>query len=541
MDDRFRNEGAESSGNQHQDSYYPGKAQSLGDFSVNIESKSRTESFPVTASKPKRFEVHIPDIDEVPSEKKAEKTLAPPSYTGSSSASPRRPAHLDSATQGRRPGTAHPPKRPNPNAVSSAQKKMSSGSSTKSASPKRTSGTKTVPQNKKTPAKKNVSSAVQKRRNTRKYNFIKGVLVTCVCLIFITILTASVSTVALSVINDILVIDADNQSSVFVEIPEGSDYDEVFDILTEKGLVKQPFVTDIFCKFRHYDEVDIYENGVYVETRRIEYQPGPYYLDADAGIENMLETIMVRSNVAKDTIRLTFPEGWSIAQVFEKIEKYEVCEAEKLYANLEFIGEQYDFISKIEKASGRYLKAEGYLFPDTYDFYIGENASSVLKKLFNNFDSRWTSEYTTRLKELDMTQDQIINIASIIQREAKDGTQMADISSVIHNRLKDSATYPNLEMNSTKDYITSLKEYDLFSDVYYSLYLDKYNTYSQTGLPPGPICNPGRAAIEAALYPADTNYYFFCHDTSTGEIYLAETAAEHHENTAKVLYGNIGG
>lgn len=534
MDDRFRTEGAEN----NQGSDYSGRAPSLGDFSVNIDSKAGSSAgFPLTTSKPKKFEVHIPDIDTVPSERTAEPGQRRPSaQPGASQA--RKP--VQGQTAPRRPAQGQPARRPTPNGRTAPQKRSVSAAQNGKRPAATSASGKKAPQ-KKTVSKKPVSAAEQKRRSSRKYTFVKGMLITCVCLIFISIITVAVSTVALSFINDILVIDSDSEYSVTVEIPEGADYEQVFDILYENGMIKQKFLTDFFCRFRHYDEVQVKnkETGLY-EMKKIEYQPGVYYLDADAGIETMLETIMVRNNYAKDTIRLTFPEGWSIAQVFEKIEKYKVCEAEKLYANLEIIGQQYGFISDIPTVSGRYLKAEGYLFPDTYDFFIGENASSVIKKLFNNFDARWTAEYNTRLKELGMTKDQIITIASIIQREAKDGTQMADISSVIHNRLDDAATFPNLEMNSTKDYISSLKEYNLFSDVYYSLYLEKYNTYSQPGLPPGPICNPGKSAIEAALYPADTNYLFFCHDIKTGEIYLAETADEHHANTAKVLYGNIG-
>lgn len=374
--------------------------------------------------------------------------------------------------------------------------------------------------------KKLTPEQIKKRKIQKRYNFVKGLLITCVCMIFITIMTVSVVTVALSVINDILVIDKSNTYSVTVNVPEeATTYDKVFNVLCENGLVKQRFLTDFFCKYRHYDTV--------------EYEPGIYYFDSTDGIEAILETIMIRKDYEKDTIRLTFPEGWTVAQVFAKIEKYEVCEAQKLYANLDIIGNQYDFISDITAVEGRYLKAEGYLFPDTYDFYIGENASSVLKKLFNNFSTKWTADYDKKAKELGMTKDQIIKIASIIQREAKDSYQMGDVSAVIHNRLKDAETYPNLEMNSTKDYITGLKEYDLFSDFYYSLYIDTYNTYSSKGLPPGAICNPGIDAIEAALNPKDTPYLFFCHDTS-GNIYLAETVDEHNKNTEEVLYGIEG-
>lgn len=388
------------------------------------------------------------------------------------------------------------------------------------------SGKEKKKQEKQAEKKKLTAEQIKRRRIKRRYNFVKSLLITCVCMIFITIITVSVSTVALSVINDILVIDKTNNYSVTINVPEdATTYDKVYKVLCDNGLVKQSFLTDIFCKYRNYDTV--------------KYEPGIYYFDSTDGIEAILETIMIRKDYEKDTIRLTFPEGWTIAQVFAKIEKYEVCEAQKLYANLEIIASQYDFITAITDVKGRYLKAEGYLFPDTYDFYIGENASSVLKKLFNNFDTKWTSEYSKKAKQLGMSKDEIIRIASVIQREAKDSTQMGDISSVIYNRLADAKTYPNLEMNSTKDYITSLKKYDLFTDFYYSLYIDSYNTYSSKGLPPGAICNPGIDAIEAALNPNNTDYLFFCHDTS-GNIYLAKTVDEHNKNTQEVLYGIEG-
>ena len=154
----------------------------------------------------------------------------------------------------------------------------------------------------------------------------------------------------------------------------------------------------------------------------------------------------------------------------------------------------------------------------------------------DNFSGKWTAQYADRAKQLGLTVDEVINIAAIIQREAKNSSQMALVSSVIHNRLNAASTYPTLDMNSTKDYVSSLEKYNLFSKFYYDLYLSTYNTYSNQGLPPGPICNPGASAIKAALYPADTDYYFFMH-SPTGDIYLAKTRSEHEKNTRLYLYG----
>lgn len=570
MDDRFRNEGADEF-NNGTNSDYPVKTPALGDFSVNIDTKKDVAP---SAPKAKKFEVHIPDTEQeiVPKDVQTpgqQRVAAPQNAQGRTPtqrpAAPSRPAGQPPYGQRRPASPSSPNGRPVPPAGYQPAQRRSGNSLAAAAgrtaysqraaaqgqgrtiqgqppraplSPEARAeqqrraaanakkSKKALKAKKKAARKRAVSENERKRRSMRRYTFVKGLLITCVCMIFISIISLTASTIALSVINDILVIDSDSEYSVTVEVPEGADYSQVFSLLVDKGLVKQPFLTDFFCRFRDYDTV--------------EYLPGTYFLESDVGVEKLLESMMANNDYAKDTIRLTFPEGWTVAEIFEKIEKYEVCEAEKLYANLSLVGEQYGFISDITSLDGRYLKAEGYLFPDTYDFYIGENASSVVDKLFANFNSRWTSEYNARVEELGMTIDEIIIIASIIQAEAKDGSQMADISSVIHNRLNDSATYPTIDMNSTKDYITALKDYGLFTDVYYSLYLDKYNTYSQTGLPPGPICNPGETAIAAALYPNDTKYYFFCHDAD-GEIYLAETVDEHNENTSKVLYGDIAG
>lgn len=518
MDDRFHTEDNSFGVFDKSSASNTPKPSVPGNFSENIETKNTGAVKPPV----KKFEVHIADYDYVPEVQ----PVAP-------SAPVRR---TDSAQQRRGNAPAAQRKAPaRAPARAAANKNRPDGKRTASrAAPDKK---KTAPATQKKAA---LTPAEQHKRARKRYNTVKNLLISCVCIIFISIITVSVSSVALGFLNDVLVISDKSDYTAIVEIPEGATYDDVFDALCEGGLVRQPFLTDFFLRFRHYDQYEYTDSQTGErKVKIIEYEPGKYYLESSDGIENIIESIMVKQNYAKDTVRLTFPEGWSIAQIFEKIEKYEVCEAEKLYANLDIVAEQYGFISEIESKGGRYLLAEGYLFPDTYDFFVGESASSVLKKLFNNFSNKWSEEYDEQLKKLGMTKDEIITIASIIQREAKDGSQMKDISAVIHNRLNDSASFPNIQMNSTTDYITNLKPFNVFTDTYYAIYLEQYNTYSNEGLPPGPICNPGIKAIQAALYPSDVNYYFFCHDTS-GNVYYAETAQQHAENTSKVLYGDIG-
>ena len=203
---------------------------------------------------------------------------------------------------------------------------------------------------------------------------------------------------------------------------------------------------------------------------------------------------------------------------------------------VDFSGE-YDFITSIEDKEKRFRTLEGYIFPDTYEFYVGENASSVVRRFLNNFDSKWTDEYQEQADKLGLTVDDVVVIASIIQMEAASKDQMADISSVIHNRLNKAAAFPWLDMDSTTAYVTDTIEAQLSSTVEDAKklveYFDLYKTYSPDGckgLPVGAIANPGNDAIHAALFPSDTNYYYFCHNVDTGEVFYASSDAEHNRN-----------
>ena len=560
MADRFYSEGSKNNGSAGSSfptggsrpsgvNPYTAKAnKSLGDFSENIDSNSVRPGQGSVGSQ-KKFEVHINDFDDFLGIPEPPSTPATPKHIEqrkpAASSVQRKPVETVKRTGAQ--GSAKPAqaktvptaKKVPVNAAKSAQVKKLSGltfmmkkpaaapkAPTQKTPPESAKSFKTAPQTKRTAGKTEkikkqlTPEQVARLKEKRRYNFIKGLLAACVCTFFIAIMTITASTIAMETINDILVIDKSDNLTGNVTVEQGDEFIDVFNKLEEAGFIKQKTLCYIFLMYREYQTVD--------------YQPGVYYLESNDGLEYNIETMMVKRSGSKDTVRLTFPEGWTIAQIFEKIEKYNVCSADKLYANLDVVADEYDFIKKIDMKSGRYLKAEGYLFPDTYDFFIEESPSSVLKKLFDNFQNRWTGDYTARLNELGMTMDEIINIAAMIQREAKNTSQMSVISSVVHNRLKKSSTFPTLDMNSTKDYITSLKPYNLFSDFYYELYLGTYNTYSAQGLPPGPICNPGAAAIKAALYPAQTDYYFFMHSPS-GEIYLARTADEHQVNTELYL------
>lgn len=338
----------------------------------------------------------------------------------------------------------------------------------------------------------------------------------------IILFTTLASYISISGLNDILAINT-SDVVIKVEIPEDPTYDDILDILHDNDLIKQKTLCNLFAKFRNYDDE---EN---------KYLSGIYYLDRSMGIEGMLNKCMAAPESA-ETVTLGFPEGWTITQIFEKLEKYDVCKSDRLYSALTDVDYEFDFVRSLTATEERYQLLEGYIFPDTYDFYIDADANYVIRKFLSNFNDRWTDEYQARADKLGYTMDEIIIIASIIQKEAADSSQMKAVSSVIHNRLNNSVKFPTLGCDSTAIYVSNYVT-PVVGGTKGDYYLSKYDTAANKGLPPGPICNPGIDAIEAALYPSDTNYYYFLHDNS-GKIYMARTQQEHESNYVLAIKAN---
>lgn len=339
-------------------------------------------------------------------------------------------------------------------------------------------------------------------------------------LAFILISTILLSYIGITCIGDMLAINRSDENTP-VDIPAEATYTQIIDILKDNKLIKRKAFCKIFAKFRGFDD----------ET----YLSGQYFLNSKMGVEGMLKDIMA-APVTADSISLSFPEGLTATQIVEKLEKNDVCNSAKILTALKTGKYNYDFINEISDNSKRYLKYEGYLFPDTYDFYVDADPNYVITKFLDNFKSKWEDEYDKRASELGLTRDQIITIASIIQKEAANSDQMKVISSVIHNRLNHQADYPTLGCDSTALYISNYVT-PTVGEAQGAIYYSAYDTSAVKGLPPGPICNPGMDAIRAALYPADTDYYFFAHDNS-GEIYTASTFKEHKNNLVQIIKAN---
>ncbi|MCM1285564.1 MAG: endolytic transglycosylase MltG [Acetobacter sp.] len=369
-------------------------------------------------------------------------------------------------------------------------------------------------------------SAVKKAPHKKPKS--KGVASTYLFFLVVIVLSMILSIYAVLCMNDVLAITK-TTSNVTVNLSEQlNDMNEAVDILADNGLIKCKNFCKLFAKFRESQVGPQWRNGVYFEDKG--YEAGVYYLNAKMGLEGMLQTLQGNATTA-ETVTLTFPEGYTVPEIVDKLVANEVCDKAALLAVIETTDFSYSLVNSLEAKEEVPYRLEGYLFPDTYDFYVGESASSALKKFLSNGDSKVTEKYRNRAKELGYSMHEIMTIASIIQMEAGSDAQMKEISSVIHNRISDKANFPYLGCESTTDYIKNKVAPSLASTSAHTseYYLNYYNTNQMAvGLPAGPICNPGVAAINAALYPDDTDYYYFFHDIK-GNLYTAKSFSEFNE------------
>ncbi len=341
-------------------------------------------------------------------------------------------------------------------------------------------------------------------------------------------------------VNDMLSVGREEDNTVSITIPKNATLDEVTDILASNGVIKVPEF------FKLYATVTKATTGYTQGT--FDIKTNKDYL----AIINYMQSDMNRT----DVVTLQFREGLGITEIADMLEKGKVCSADDFLdkCNTEDFDEDYEFLKSIKNGKDRYYRLEGYLFPDTYDFYVGEETDSVVRKFLSNYrrkmylskvrfaqgEKKQTIE--DRAKKMNMTMEDVIKLASLIQAEAANEEDMYIISSILHNRLD---TIENGGVNSDGE--AGLGYLQLDSTVFYPYrseslvpismrgkYESSYNTYKLEGLTPGPICNPGLDAIMAAVNPDDTDYYYFCHKAPTedeGAVpYYAKTNYEHLAN-----------
>ena len=303
---------------------------------------------------------------------------------------------------------------------------------------------------------------------------------------------------------------------VTVTITQGAGPVTIATTLEENDVIGNAFIFRMYLRMTgvapelHYGSFELRENMPYAE---------------------IIECLK-QKNTDRETVTVTFPEGSTLIQFAQRMEAAGLCTKEE-FIDVAVNGDfsEFAFFALISDNPNKFMRTEGFLFPDTYEFFIDEPVEDMVRRIYANFEAKITPEMYARMEELNLSLEDVINIASFVQEEAGNPENMGDVAAVLRNRLAPGSPQPMLECDVTWHYI-----YD-FIEPYYGgasqtpayLYA-AYDSYNIIGLPAGPISSPGLAAINAVLYPTENSpYYFFVTDL-TGHYYYAVTFEEHLVN-----------
>ena len=269
-----------------------------------------------------------------------------------------------------------------------------------------------------------------------------------------------------------------------IEVAEGDSFYGVLNKLSEEDKIKNEFLVKLYLKIR----------GI-----KPEVLAGTYKLDKSMTLDEIITLLSNDSTIGK--IYITIPEGYTIDDIAEKLEENNICNSKDFINSVK----NYDLPAYVSNNPNKRYNLEGFLFPDTYSFNENENADFVVKTMINRFEEVWQElVQSLNLSIADDEIEKIVNVASIIEKEAVVDSERSLISSVIYNRI---AIEMPLQIDATVIY-----SYGYHIEKMYEKHLEidsPYNTYMYYGLPIGPISNPGRASLMAALKPEKTDYLYY--------------------------------
>ncbi|MEG0338883.1 MAG: endolytic transglycosylase MltG [Oscillospiraceae bacterium] len=356
-------------------------------------------------------------------------------------------------------------------------------------------------------------------QNKNRKKSIGKIIILSVLLVFVLVIAGLITFVKCDIDGKLRGAD-----EVSVKIEEGMGPLAIGKLLKDNGVVRSAQL------FRFY----VKSKG---EAGSLQY--GNFDLTTDMSYDVIIEKLKaVKNNRA--SVRVTFPEGSTVIQFAKKMEAAGLCPAQDFIkcANEEDFSE-FKFFSKIGNNPNVFMRAEGYLFPDTYDFYKDDTVHNMVAKLYKHFDEQITDEMYARMDELGMSLSEVITLATFVQEEAGHPENQADVAAALHNRLKKDSPLPRLECNVCS---MIMEDGNYIHDYIIPYYggaefvpegmLEAYNTYKLNGLPASPISCPGIDAIKNTLYPTENSpYYYFVTDLN-GKYYFSVTLDEHNKNIA---------
>lgn len=316
-------------------------------------------------------------------------------------------------------------------------------------------------------------------------------------------------------------VNAFDDTPVKVTIEQNASLSSIAELLKEKDLIKSTMMFRLMVTY--YNQGSLFKAGDYVFNKTMNPRQIMYMIAAGEATPRVLT--------------ITVIEGYNVDQEASSLAQEKIIDGTETFLDISknggnFLG--FDFLDEVpdSKMANRKYALEGYLFPDTYEIYLGASEEEIMTKQINKFNTVFGKEYRARAEELGLTVDEVVTLASIVQKEGND-SEFAKVAAVFHNRLDKNM---RLQACSTVQYANGIKRMKLTDSDLSTPSL--YNTYKYSGIPVGPICNPSEAAIKAVLYPdqdyIDEGYLYFCSkDPYEGGLAFSKTLSEHEANVEK--------
>jgi len=340
---------------------------------------------------------------------------------------------------------------------------------------------------------------------------IPNILVTAVWLALIVMIGVTLGRMLWICAADVLAFGREDRA-VTITIYEADTMEDIVDKLHANGLIRYKSLFNLYASISDAEEE--IKPGIYDLNTRYDYH----------ALVNFMSPSSTRS-----VVELTIPEGYTCRQIFSLLEENRVCTAVDIAAYAaDGTLSDYWFLEGVDRGSEYCL--EGYLFPDTYQFYKNSTPREALEKMLDNFNNRFTEEMRVQIETLNanvtgggFTMEDVVTVASLIEKESAHASESAKIAGVIYNRLYNWEYPAFLNIDAAIVYAQ-----DGDADVIDTNLDSPYNTYRYTGLTPTPISNPGLSSLEAALSPESHNHYYYVLNPATGRHQFSTTQDEHN-------------
>lgn len=355
----------------------------------------------------------------------------------------------------------------------------------------------------------------KKKKKKKRRSRVPGILILTTFIFGVSII---LSLVIIGYGKDMFGIGKSDKTHLII-IPENASTEEVASMLETDGIIKSPKFFSLFTRLRNNDKP---------------YISGEHFIRPNMAYETIInELTTIEEEEINESVEVTFPEGITLIDAARELEENGVCSADDFLFYFNSGGFGYDFESRLPTdQSIKFMRMEGYLFPDTYYFYLDMDPEQVCQKIYMNFNDKMTEGRLEKLDNLGISLDEMITLASIVQKEAATTGTMTLVASVFWNRLRNADVFPLLQSDPTSNYANDVVRPNM--EVVDETIVNSYDTYKSPGLPPGAICNPGIEAIDAVLDDYQSNYFYFIANINTGVTLFAETLEEHYANEAQI-------